>query len=97
MQRFNPAALIPAAIVALASQAAAQLAPDWIERYASPDGRKDEAIAVVVDDAGNSFGTRVLFLNAYKVGDPDADFSSDGTVNTLDFLAFLSAFSAGCN
>lgn len=41
----------------VASHAAAQLSPDWIERYASPDGRQDQAIAVVIDDAGNSYIT----------------------------------------
>ena len=38
----------------------------------------------------------LLFLGAWSLQDPLADWDGDGTVNTLDFLAYLNDWSAGC-
>ncbi|MCL4742690.1 MAG: hypothetical protein KJZ54_10860 [Phycisphaerales bacterium] len=37
------------------------------------------------------------FLNAWADKDERADLNGDGDVNTLDVLAFLNAWTAGCD
>ena len=45
----------------------------------------------------NFDGSLVMAPGGVEIaGDPSADFNGDGTVNTLDFLAFLNAYNAGC-
>jgi hypothetical protein len=36
------------------------------------------------------------FLNAWAAGDSSADINGDGSVNTLDVIAFLNFWNAGC-
>ncbi|MFG0259161.1 MAG: GC-type dockerin domain-anchored protein, partial [Phycisphaerales bacterium JB041] len=36
------------------------------------------------------------FLNAWTKNDPRADYNDDGDINTLDVLAFLNVWAAGC-
>lgn len=40
--------------------------------------------------------TVVFALNAFVAQDGSADFNGDTVVNTIDFVAFLNAFVAGC-
>ncbi|MCA9291614.1 MAG: SBBP repeat-containing protein, partial [Phycisphaerales bacterium] len=65
--------------------AGARIDPDWITRYASPDGRKDEASAVVTDAAGNVYVTGSSgFTNLGTWNVVTVSYAPDGTQRWID-------------